>query len=174
MTKNLTALLVVPLLCAAAFAQAPDRGKIANIEEIFRLTKVDQLQQQMFAQIKNMVSSQFDKMEISSSKDQQEVREFQDHMFSMILERLSWDKMKPRYVQLYDQTYTAPEIAGILDFYKSPAGRAMLEKMPVLMSKSMSIAQEQMADLMPEIQRTVEEFAARHKREQSAPGKKDK
>ena len=42
MTKNLTALLVLALVWTSAFAQALDQGKIGNIEEIFKLTKVDQ------------------------------------------------------------------------------------------------------------------------------------
>ena len=78
--------------------------------------------------------------------------------------------MKDRYVRLYDETFTAQEISGILEFYKTPTGSAMLDKMPVLISKSMTIAQEQMGDLMPEIQRIAEE--AKHKHDQPGAVKK--
>jgi hypothetical protein len=45
----------------------------------------------------------------------------------------------------------------MLAFYQSPAGRAMLEKMPAMMPKSMALVQAQMGDLMPEILRITKE-----------------
>ena len=50
-------------------------------------------------------------------------------------------------------------------FYKTPIGQAMLAKMPQLMSKSMEISQHRMADLMPEIQRQMQEVMQRSKGE---------
>jgi hypothetical protein len=71
--------------------------------------------------------------------------------------------MEPEYARLYAEVYNDEEIAGILAFYKSAAGQAFVKKMPLLMSKSIEMAQRQMADLMPEIQRIADEAARQSK-----------
>jgi hypothetical protein len=62
---------------------------------------------------------------------------------------------------LYDEVYSEEQITGILAFYKSPAGQAFLNKMPLLVSKSMEM--RQMADLIPEIQRITTEAIEKSK-----------
>ncbi len=71
--------------------------------------------------------------------------------------------MKPEYVRLYDEVYSDEELNGILAFYKSPAGQAFLNKMPLLMTKSMEIAQRRMAAVMPELQRITKEAVEKSK-----------
>jgi len=41
--------------------------------------------------------------------------------------------------------------------YRSPAGRAMVRKMPLLMSKAMTAVQQQMGDVMQQMQQVVKE-----------------
>ena len=60
------------------------------------------------------------------------------------------DKIRPQLVKLYGETFSAEEIDNILTFYQSPAGHALLDKRPVIMSKTIAL-------LMPEIQRLVKE-----------------
>jgi hypothetical protein len=72
-------------------------------------------------------------------------------------------KMKTMLVQVYADTYTEEEVDGILAFYKSPAGQAMLQKMPQLMQRSMAVSQQLMSDLMPEIQKMAKEAGEKAK-----------
>jgi hypothetical protein len=77
---------------------------------------------------------------------------------------MSWEKFKPAIVQIYAEVYTDEELDGILAFYRSPAGRAMLEKMPQLMSRTMAVAQKLMGDIQPEIEKMVKESAPKDKK----------
>lgn len=61
------------------------------------------------------------------------------------------------FIQLYLDVYTEEEIDGIVSFYKSPVGKAMIEKAPVLMQRMMPMMQKLMGDMQPEIQKIVEE-----------------
>lgn len=45
-------------------------------------------------------------------------------------------------------------------FYKTPAGRAMINKMPVVMQETMAEVQKVMAPMMQQLQRTQQELAA--------------
>jgi hypothetical protein len=92
-----------------------------------------------------------------SAKDRQAMDEMQQKLMKMVADRMSWEKTKPAFVRIYVETFTETDIDGIVTFYKSPAGQAMLDKMPQLIQKSMAVGQQLMGDLMPEIQRMVEE-----------------
>ena len=78
-------------------------------------------------------------------------------------------------VTLYVSTYSEPEIDGILAFYKSPAGTAMLAKTPELATRSLAISQDRMKVLQPELQDLArqlgEKLQAAGKPETSTPAK---
>jgi hypothetical protein len=138
-------------------ALADEASKNAKIEEMLQLTHVDRMISQSFDQMKTMVSSQMSKADMSA-EDRQHAEELQQKMMAMIADRLSWEKSKASYVRIYAETYTESEVDGILAFYKSPAGQAMLEKMPQLMQKSMELSQRLMGDVMPQIQQMAEQL----------------
>ena len=139
---------------ASSRAQTPQAAagdKMAKIEEMFLLTKPDQMLQQMMQQMRAAQSAQLEKTNLPPEKKAQAEQAMQK-ISKVLEERLSWDKMKPIYTKIYDETFTSDELSGIVAFYKSPAGRAMVEKMPVLMSKAMAAVQLQMGDVMQQMQ----------------------
>jgi len=72
---------------------------------------------------------------------------------------MDWDKLKPEFAQMYIDTFTQEEVDGLLAFYRTPAGRAMVEKMPTLMGKMMQQTQARMQRLMPQIMQIAQESA---------------
>ena len=72
----------------------------------------------------------------------------------------TWDRLKPRFVSLYKETFTDEEIQGLIAFYESPAGQALLAKMPLLMQRSMALTQEQMRSMIPRMKSAIEDAAA--------------
>ena len=84
-------------------------------------------------------------------------QQIQDKLLDSVKTRMNWEKLRPQYLRIYDETFSAEEIDGIFAFYESPAGSSMLKKMPLLISKAMAVAQSQMADIMPEIERISKE-----------------
>jgi hypothetical protein len=153
---------IVALLTMPAALRADDASKDAKIEEMFRITKVDQMQNQMMEQMKGVLGNIFDQPGTPAEvKDAR--KELEDEVFAIIKKRVSWEKMKPEFVKVYADTLTEPELDSILAFYRTPGGMALLEKMPTLLKKGMEIGQAQMKDVIPEIQQTVEKFIERHK-----------
>jgi len=143
---------VIALLLSAGAASADEASKKAKIEEILQITKADQMVKQMIDQVRSMQLAQIAKMDPA---EQPKAEEAQNRMSQLLTERLSWDRLKPRFSKLYEDTFTEEELDGTLAFYKSPAGRALLEKMPALMARSMAVAQEIMADVQPEIESAI-------------------
>jgi hypothetical protein len=73
-------------------------------------------------------------------------------------DEMGWKSLEPEYTKIYAATYTEEEIDGILTFYKSPAGQAMLDKTPQLSAASMQIVQTKVAQLQPKIKAMQEEY----------------
>jgi hypothetical protein len=75
-------------------------------------------------------------------------------------DELAWEKMRPFYAEIYKETFTAEEIDGVVAFYKSPAGVALLEKQPLVLQKATTMVRERMAGwsekLRVEVQRALE------------------
>jgi len=149
-----TALLLF-LTSAFAYGQLPVTTKTAKIEEIFRLTKTDQLQKQIMTQMSAMMQKQ-----VAGDLTEQErtaAAGVMDKVMALVSEKMSWDQMKPEFIKLYDETFTENEISGILLFYQSDAGHAMLEKMPALMTNAMALPQKRMIEIKPEMDKIIRE-----------------
>ena len=151
--------MIAILLFAPALMLADEASKAAKIEELCLITHMDRLSQQVMDQATPMIKSQMG----SVPADQRAaVDELADKITTLIANRLSWDNLKPAFVKLYADTYTEEEVDGMIAFYKTPVGRAMLEKMPGVMQKAMAIGQDLMGDLLPEIQRSIAEIRRKY------------
>jgi uncharacterized protein len=145
------------LALAGCLASAQELTKQVKIERILAATNADATMTQVFNQIKTMTASA---VPAGTTPEQQvKSQEAQNKILDLVKSRMNWDKMRPQYMKIYDETFSDQEISGIFAFYQSPAGHAMVEKMPTLISKAMAVVQSQMADLMPEIQRITKEAA---------------
>jgi hypothetical protein len=154
--------LVAALALAPIAAYADDASKTAKIEEMFRITKVDQLQRQVMDQMQGALTNMFDQPGIPENV-KADHKELEDEVFAIIKKRVTWEKMKPDFVKLYADNLSETELDAIIAFYKTPGGIALLEKLPILTKKGMEIGQAQMKDVGPEIQETVQKFIERHK-----------
>jgi uncharacterized protein len=147
--------LTLAILVTGLLLNAQEPTKEAKIDRILALTKAESLTDQVFAQMKALMASMMPPD--ATEKQRARAQELDAKLLDLVKSRMGWDKMRPEYVRMYSETFSDGEIDGMLTFYQSPAGRAMLEKMPLLISKSMALAQSRMAGITQEIQRLVEE-----------------
>lgn len=94
---------------------------------------------------------------------------FQQKLMANMKAELSWDKMKDLYIQVYSETFTQEDINGLLEFYGSPAGKAFVAKMPMVMQRTMTLMQEKMGPMMRNMEQSLREAV----REVEALRKKD-
>jgi len=136
-------------------AWADETSKAAQIEELMRITKVEAMSGQMTGQIRAMMMNQ---LASAPAESRAEATQMMEKIIARIEDRMSWTKLKPEYVKLYGDVFTEEEITGMVSFYKTPLGQAVLQKMPLVVSKSMEIGQRQMAEIMPELRKVSEEM----------------
>jgi hypothetical protein len=151
------------MFCASPAAWCDEASRTAKVEEFFRLTKMDELLRQSLTlatdQVKSGIIQQITGTKLPPEA-QKGMSAFQDKVARVVTDALSWEKLKPAYLQLYVDAFSDGELDGIVAFYKSPAGQAMVAKTPALMQKASVVAQQRMAEAQPELQRLMKEFVA--------------
>ncbi|BFI94660.1 MAG: DUF2059 domain-containing protein [Rhodanobacter sp.] len=163
---------------AAASSQPASR---ASINELLQVTQSHKLIDSMTARMDGMLRQSIARATAGKPIDagEQKIIDAQvDKMETLMQQEVSWDSLQPMYVDIYSKTFTQQDINGMLAFYRSPAGQAMIAKMPALMAQLMQSVQSRMAALMPKIQQisdeTTKQLAAYRasKHDASAPAAK--
>jgi uncharacterized protein len=145
-------------ICTPTLSIASEESHRAAIDEMLRLSNVDKMIEPMFDQFKGLLKNQFAQMGVS--EEQMPILEkYNDKLFNVMKEEMAWSKMRNDYIDIYAKVYTEEEILDINKFYRSPAGKKMIEKMPQLLQETMTITQKNMQTLIPKIQQISAEMA---------------
>ena len=159
-------------LALSSFAHADDASKRTKVEELIRLTKVNDLLNQMTDQMATRMRASAAQQSASHSftpAQEKLINEYIDQVQSITRSAVSWEKIKPTLIQVYTETYTDQELDGIITFYRSPAGQAMIAKSPQLMNKTVQLVQSQMGEVQPQLVQANQEFSRKMKELNSAP-----
>jgi hypothetical protein len=154
------ALFLTLCLCLPATAHADEAARRVKAQEMINLLHMDRLMKQMMDGVMAQVTA-MQKQNTGSSitPDQQaKLDAFQAKVFALLDAQMGWKAMQPIYVDLYAKTFTDEELDGILAFYKSPAGIAMIDKLPQLTTQGQQIARERMVIVMPQLQQMIQDF----------------
>jgi len=84
-------------------------------------------------------------------------------LVALLKEDLSWSSLEPDFIEIYQKSFTQKEVDGMLAFYKSEAGQAVIAKMPLVMQNSMQIMRGRMSVLMPKVRKIVQESVEKMK-----------
>lgn len=163
--KHLSLALLLSL-AVAPLAHADDASKRAKVEELIQLTKMSQLMDQMTDQLttrmRTMAAQQTANRTFTPAQ-QKTITDYVNQIQSITQGAVAWEKLKPTVIQAYSDTYTDQELDGILAFYHSPAGQALIAKSPQLMAKTMQLVQTQMTEVQPQIRQANEDFTRKMK-----------
>lgn len=93
-------------------------------------------------------------------KQQQAIVNMKNRMVAFMQGELAWEKLEPLYLRLYKESFTEQEVTGMLSFYKTPAGQAVINKMPLLMQRTMVEVQKMLSGAAPQMQKIQDDFIA--------------
>ena len=66
--------------------------------------------------------------------------------------------MQPGIIDLYAKTFTEQELDAIVAFYKTPAGAALIDKIPQIDNQIQQLAQSRLNILQPQITQAFSDF----------------
>lgn len=176
---RLTMIVLAAALAGAAAARPADP---ATVRELFQELKLQALMESVGQHMRTTFSSQMDAMlakeplfandaEVKALLDEFGVK-VMDITFRELTSEAMWDEV----VSAYAQVYTQDEIEALLKFYRSPVGRKVVEKTPVLTQQTIALVQRRMPVVQMEIEQLGKELgeklkALRAKREAEAKPK---
>lgn len=159
MKFDIAAVLGSLLIASSAWAAAPSDEAI---ETLLTVTKLEGLSQKMVSDADQMMVSMAMQLANSQGKPMTAAQERQldavmKKAAELMREELSWAKLKPLYTQIYRETFTQEEVEGMVAFYRTPVGAAMIDKMPQVMQRSMELSRSRMLPMMQKMQAAMEE-----------------
>lgn len=146
-----------------------------SLRHLLEVMQAKQLANAAAQQVDDMFSSMLNQALAGKNvtPEQQKVIEAnRAKMRDLMKDLLSWESMERLYLKVYADTFTQSEIDDMTAFYSSPAGHAVIVKLPLAMKNTMSEMQERMKELVPKIQQLAKDTAEQIKA-QGAPAPKN-
>lgn len=145
-------------LCAGSALAAPPTD--ADIERLLKASRAESMLNGILPQMEEMQRQQFE--QITAGKDltpeqKADVQRIQARTTEIVRKTLSWQEMRPLYVDVYKKTFTSQDVKAISKFYESPAGSSLLDKTPALMQNLMAAIQQKIIPMMEELQVELKE-----------------
>ena len=160
MNVKLAQFLIVATLGLSATLCHAAPPTAASIETLLEVTKAKALIEQMPAMVEPSMRAamqvEVGEQQLSDEK-KQAMEKFQKQFIEIMRDELSWERLKPMYLQLYAETLTQEEIDGQIAFYRTPAGAAVINKMPLLMMKSQALMTARIGPLIQRMKAAVKE-----------------
>lgn len=138
-----------PAVCAEA--PAPNAHSMELARTLFTEMHMEQLMGNMIHQMAPAIVEQSRKRNPQlSAADAQAIS---DAMAAAMDDLMK--KVTERSIPLYASTFTEKELQDLVNFYDTPSGKALLAKMPVLMSKMGPMMTELMPEMMADVNKRV-------------------
>ena len=158
-------------LASSKVGTADNKATIADAEEVFRKMNFDEMLGKLMDQQKknslNMVRQMFAR---NAPKDgsQDDRMALQTKIMDVMFAELKPEAMRTDIAKAYSDVFTKDELAGLADFYGTPAGQALTAKQPELQQKMMEIMQPRLMAGMQKAQQLQQEFAQQQQAKQQA------
>jgi hypothetical protein len=151
-------LLTLSLFFIANAHAADEPASAASIKKLLAITQVAKLVDMMPGQIDDMIKPAMNQAldgQPMNAKQHEIMDGMSAKLTALLKKEMSWEILEPTFVDIYRQALTEQEVQGMIAFYQTPAGKAVVEKMPRIMQASLQFTQSSMTSLMPKIQQLV-------------------
>ena len=158
--KTLYSLAFGCLFSVTAYAETPSS---ASIEQLIDITDSKQQYEQELQyseqsyndMMQQLIDSQKNYL---AKKDQEKFKTLQKEMLALMMKESQWEHIKPTMIQIFQEVYTQEEVNSMIEYYKTPIGRSILKKMPLVTEKNNAFLQQQMEKFMPQFIEQLQQF----------------
>ena len=160
MKRLLVVLCALASISCPAFAASPPPSE-DSIRRLLEVTEARKLLDGMMAQVDALMRRNMEQaLRGRQLTPEQEaiIARMRGRMADAFRDEMAWDKLEPLYLRVYQNTFTQGEVDGMLAFYRTDAGRAVIVKMPAVIQTTMGEMQLRMQPLIQKM-RAIEEEA---------------
>jgi hypothetical protein len=149
----------------AALAQDAKPSE-ASIRQLFEVMHSSKLLDAYLTQIDTTVRASMQQTfagQQPTPKQQQIMETLGRSIAALVKEELNWASFEPMMIEVYRNTFSQHEVDGMLTFYRSEAGQAVIAKLPTAMQQTMTSMQSHVKTLTPKIVQLERDTAAQLK-----------
>jgi uncharacterized protein len=176
-SRRLALLLTVALSCSLA-AHADEASHRAKANELMVILHTQGMVERISDNFKAKVADAADKISAAAPADNGKTRvaDFDKKANQIIDTKLGWENMQASFTDTFAKDFTEEQLDGIIAFYKSPAGLALLQIMPTVNEQLTQFGNAQITALQPQLNQLFVDFqksvAAASAAPASAPAEK--
>ena len=151
---------------AADVKAAESKPSVASIKQLFETMHTASLIDNLMSQVEGTVRGSMAQAVTGQTPNaqQQKILDDMEHkIFALAKEQLDWKELEPMMVDVYRNTFSQREVDGMLNFYRSDVGQAVVTKLPTATQQSMAAVQGRMRSLTPKIMQLERDAAAQLK-----------
>jgi hypothetical protein len=136
-------------------------------ESLTRLLDVMQSKRQiddMIGQVDEVMKKNAEKTlqgRTMSARDQEVFNGMMTQMTTLLKEEFSWLSLEPIFRKVYRESFSQEEVDGMIEFYQTPTGRAVVTKLPQVMQSTSMLMQQKLAGLKPRLEKIFQEAKAK-------------
>lgn len=152
------------LFCAPTVGAQEAAPNETSLRELLEVTRARDMTDTMLTQMDAAMKSSMQHAAEGESLNEAQrkvIDEMSAEFVALFKDEMSWEKLEPETLQVYRESFTQAEVDGMLEFYRSDVGQAVVAKMPSVLESSMSITQARMGTLLPRIRALQKEYAAK-------------
>ncbi|MCI0910715.1 MULTISPECIES: DUF2059 domain-containing protein [Pseudomonas] len=157
MTRLRALCAAVALACASGQVLAATASHNAAAEKFLTLANADKLGTPVYMQVQQMFAQRFAQTKAPASK-QSVLESYQAKANAALDSAIGWNKLKPKMVDLYTQTFTEQELKDLVKFYQSPLGKKVLTQMPKVTQQSAQLTQQSLEPAVPVVNKLLEDM----------------
>ena len=158
---------LVLAVCASQAAYAQDaKPAEASIRQLFEVMHSSGLLDAYLTQIDGTVRASMQQALAGQQLNTKQKKILEDmgrEIGSLVKAELNWSAIEPVMIEVYRNTFSQHEVDGMLTFYRSEVGQAVIAKLPTAMQKSMTSIQGHVKTLTPKIAQLEKDTAAQLK-----------
>jgi uncharacterized protein len=149
-------------------ARADDASRHAKAEQVVTLAHVDRLNNQVLDTILQQTTAIATQNAGGSLTPEKKAAldAFQKKLMALLEPQIGWKAMEPAFADIYAKLFTEQQMDAIIAFYKSPAGMALMDKMPEINQQANQMVQAKILALQPQVRQMFADF---EKTQQPAP-----
>ena len=155
-------LLLSACLALSAFTAAAAPPSDADIERLLTASRAQSMLDAILPQMEAMQRQQFEQITAGkdlSAEQKAEIERLHVRTSDILRRSLSWEEMRPLYVDVYKKTFSREDVRAMARFYESPAGKSLLDKTPALMQNLMGAVQQKVLPLLEELKTELDTVA---------------
>ena len=159
----LAAAVVVAAVSFGSLAHAA--ASVASVEKLLQVMKVEKQLDLMYTQTLPAMQQgmrQALTQQVGAAEADKASQSIAPKVNAVIREELSWAKLRPEFVQVYAETFSQAEIDAMIQFYSTPTGAGLVDKMPQVAQRSAMMMQKRMGPVMQRVMQVVKDEAPKH------------